>query len=116
MFTVSENAQFQIMEGSVLQLNKANIVNDNAVGEFSYEKYAIAPGATNIQLNFARIATAKYIYLVSDQDISVKLNLNTNTAIGPLKFMMLNITSVTAIYISNAGAQIANLDVVLAGV
>jgi hypothetical protein len=115
MFTVSENMQFQIMEGSVLQLNKNYVQSDNAVSEFSYEKYSVPGPTVDMALNMARITTTRYIYIVSDKDISIKLGSISNTAIGPTKFVMLNVGT-GSVYISNAGSQAASVDVVLAGV
>jgi len=112
---MNQTSTMQLTNGTELSIQKTYSFQDIATTEFVYDTYAIPGTTTNFQLNLGRITTAKYIYIETNQPITVMFN-DTATINFPVsKFVMLN-TSATAIYITNANSVVATVNVVISGV
>jgi len=79
--------------------------------------YALATASTNTAITLGSITTATWLYVYSDQAISVNINSNTETAKSVLanKPLFISGTSITALYVTNASGSTANMKIKAGG-
>ena len=96
-----------------------NIINDPYITGLTRQQLPIAAGTVD-QAIVLPTATAEYLVVLTDQNISIKIN-GQPTAIvckariaGRKTLVFFNKGALTALTISNSGSAIANVDIVLA--
>jgi hypothetical protein len=82
-----------------------------------HEPYVIATGTTDELISMGGVTTASFLYIKSDQTITINFNSNTGTNISILanKPFLASGCAVTAIYASNSSGANANTTMVIAG-
>ena len=117
---ISHTAQQIVQEGSqnTTVLTRGSEAVYETITEHTSYIMKLAAAATNVELDLGGLVTVKTLWLSADQDVTVRLVLNTNYAIDvkadfPLAIVMA--TGVTAIFVTNGAGVEAELSVVLGG-
>lgn len=92
-----------------------SFVTSLAIAEWVIDRRSVATAVSDQALAFGRVAAAKVLAVVSDQEITLKVNSESTGQTGK-KFLLVNedgdITSAT---ISNASGSTASIDIIIAG-
>jgi len=117
---ISHTATHIVQEGSqnTAVLTRGSDAAYETITEHTSYIMKLAAAAANVELLLGGLTTVKTLWLIADQDVTVRLVLNTNYAIDvkadfPLAVVMA--TGVTAIFVTNTAAVEAELSVVLGG-
>lgn len=78
------------------------------------ETIIVADETVDKEYAFTDLGKIEFLYLVASQEISIKPDLNTNTAITGKVFMFSG-TSIESIFISNDSGSSANIRVIAGG-
>lgn len=105
------------------------VIDDNLEDSYGMVQSTIASGTTDQEFDFTPITDARFLYIESNQDISIKLNDSLNTAINVTKpsanprgqvidpnikrvgFLLLNTSSVSKVYVSNSSGNEAEVKI-----
>ena len=117
---ISHTVSHVVQEGAqnTTVLTRGGIAVYDTVTENTAYWMQLADAVANQELNLGGISTVKTLYIEADQNITVRLALNTNYAIdikSSFPFALVMSVGVTAIYVTNASGATANLKVVLGG-
>jgi len=106
-----------VSSGNILNVGRNFAVTDTPTKVFNQEATVVLPLVLDQQINFdCDVTVAKLIFIESDNDINIKLNVITNTPILVKEFILLRTDAVVAIYISNPSATLtATLTITVAG-
>jgi len=93
--------------------NDREIVMDftvSTVDENAWDNLSLANGQSDIQLPFGGLTKAHIIAIKSDEEITVKINDSLNVAIPITEIVLRSTTGITALYLSNASGNTANVE------
>lgn len=81
------------------------------------QQFSVPDLTTDDSVSFGELAAARVLYVSTDQDISIKINSNTADPITILADNSIAVdwgADITALYITNASGEDANIDLLLA--
>jgi hypothetical protein len=109
---LQKNVSVRITEDTTQVLSES-YSNTITITQYISKQLTLATGVTDQAVDFTPITTAKNVYIESTNQISVKLNLNTNPAIIIKDILFLGTDSITALYLSNASGQTATVQIIV---
>jgi len=105
--------RFTVKSGSVPVMYNTNDIADEAHDEAQMQYMEVANGATDLAVPLGGLTTVEALSIVSDQSVSFKIN---GGSVGiPCKSLTITGAAITAMTISNASGQIANLKMAMVG-
>ena len=98
------------------KINSADSFTDSTTyTEVTSNRIVIADGATDETLPFVGVSSGKFLYLLSDQAVSIKLN-GSNDALAVAANMPLFLpATLTACTVTNSSGSAANIDYGVSG-
>lgn len=103
-------------QSTAAKVNTADSFTDSTTyTEATSNRIVIADGATDESLSFVGVASGKFFYFLSDQNVSIKLN-GSSDALAITKSQPLFIpATVTACTVTNGSGNNANVDYAVVG-
>jgi len=100
---------------TIFEKEETDSQRDLLSNEFTMQQLVLANGASDSEIDIGGLAAITFIWIKSDQKISIKLSGTGNTAIviNTANPTVLNTDAVTSIHASNASGTDANVQIYL---
>jgi hypothetical protein len=116
-YTIQKNASVRVMNDENAEIISQPFTITDDIDEYINQVIQIPDATTDFVFPLTGIASASTIYIVTDREISIKIN-NTvplpTTAITIKNVFMLSSSGITTLHISNSSGSVANVKLIIA--